>query len=297
VTGPIGPTGLKGATGVTGPAGPTGPGGSLWTQNGTALYYTQGSVGIGTQTPQFPLHSKAANLCVVGEATALSGVTSGVQGITMSPNGQGVAGVSQANSGFSSGVGGTSNSPNGAGVYGLGITPAGENFGVYGRSNAPGVGWGVFANGDIGASGVKSFHIDHPLDPANKYLNHFCPESPEPYLIYRGNITLDSTGSAWVQLPDYFQAINRDYQYQLTPIGAPASLYIAQEIQNNTFQIAGGNPGMKVSWTVTGVRNDPYVQAYKRSAVEEKSAAVKGQFLHPELYGLPAEFGMDYRAR
>ncbi len=300
-TGPVGPTGLKGATGSTGPAGPTGAtgpaGSSFWTQNGNNVYYTQGNVGIGTQTPQYLLHSKAANLAIVGEATGVSGVTTGVQGTTPSPNGQGVAGIATANSGACAGVSGTSNSPNGVGVYGFASSNVDVNYGVYGRSNAPGIGWGVFANGDIGASGAKSFHIDHPLDPANKYLNHFCPESPEPYLIYRGNITLDSTGSAWVQLPDYFQAINRDYQYQLTPIGAPASLYIAQEIQNNTFQIAGGNPGMKVSWTVTGIRNDPYMQTYPRPTVEEKSAAVKGQFLHPELYGLPAELRMDYRAR
>ena len=300
VPGILGPTGARGPTGVTGatgPVGPTGASSSFWTQNTTSLYYNLGNVGIGIQTPQYPLHVKAANLSIVGEATATNGVTSGVQGTTVSPNGQGVAGVSQAPTGFSIGVSGTSNAAQGAGVYGLGASNVDENYGVYGRSNNPGVGWGVYSNGDLGGNGGKLFHIDHPLDPANKYLNHYCPESPEPYLIYRGNVVLDGAGSAWVQLPDYFEAINRDFQYQLTPIGAPASLYIAQEIKDNVFQISGGRPGMKVSWTVTGIRNDPYMQAYQKPTVEEKPENLKGQYLSPELYGLPAEFGMQYRRK
>ena len=38
--------------------------------------------------------------------------------------------------------------------------------------------------------------------------------------VYNGNVTLDSKGEATVELPDYFGALNRDYRYQLTPIGA-----------------------------------------------------------------------------
>jgi hypothetical protein len=55
-------------------------------------------------------------------------------------------------------------------------------------------------------------------------------------------------GEAVVQLPDWFETLNADFRYQLTAIGAPGpNLYIAQEVQGNSFRLAGGSPGMKVS--------------------------------------------------
>ena len=114
--------------------------------------------------------------------------------------------------------------------------------------------------------------------------------------LYRGNIVLDRNGTARVQLPDYFQDINRDFQYQLTAIGAPApDLHIAQEIANNSFVIGGGPPNTKVSWTVTGVRNDEYVRHYPTTDVREKPAHLKGTYQHPEIFGQPAEKGEAHR--
>ena len=108
-------------------------------------------------------------------------------------------------------------------------------------------------------SGSKNFKIDHPLDPVNKYLYHTSVESPDMMDIYNGNATLDAKGEAWVELPDWFEALNKDFRYSLTPIGAPGpNLYIAKEISDNRFKIAGGAAGMKVSWQVTGVRQDAF---------------------------------------
>ena len=90
--------------------------------------------------------------------------------------------------------------------------------------------------------------------------------------IYDGVIVLDYNGEAEVELPEWFSALNKDFCYQLTAIGAPGpNLYIAEEISdavtslsnsnNNNksrFKVAGGTPGMKVSWHVTGVRKDPW---------------------------------------
>ena len=45
-----------------------------------------------------------------------------------------------------------------------------------------------------------------------------------------------------------------DYRYQLTCIGAHAPIYIARKIEDNAFAIAGGTPGLEVSWQVTGRR-------------------------------------------
>jgi hypothetical protein len=47
---------------------------------------------------------------------------------------------------------------------------------------------------------LKFFRIDHPLDPANKYLNHSAVESPDMKNIYDGVVTLDADGEAVVEL-------------------------------------------------------------------------------------------------
>ena len=56
--------------------------------------------------------------------------------------------------------------------------------------------------------------IDHPLDPANKYLYHSFVESPDMKNIYDGVITTDANGDATVVMPDYFEALNKDFRYQ-----------------------------------------------------------------------------------
>ncbi|MEZ5032063.1 MAG: hypothetical protein R2787_11725 [Saprospiraceae bacterium] len=142
--------------------------------------------------------------------------------------------------------------------------------------------------GDLEVSGAKNFVIDHPLEPATKSLRHACVEGPEAYNVYSGTITLDGQGKASVILPDYFEALNKDYRYQLTAIGAAApSLHVAKEVTGNQFVIAGGTPGMKVSWEVTGVRNDPYFQDHPYQAVQPKSANDQGRYYYPKGYGQP----------
>jgi hypothetical protein len=141
-----------------------------------------------------------------------------------------------------------------------------------------------------------SFKIDHPLDPANRYLYHSFVESPDMKNVYDGVVVLDENGAAWVKLPAWFEALNRDFRYQLTAIGAPApDLYIAHKIQDNHFQIAGGIPGMEVSWQVTGIRRDPWAEANRIPVEQDKPDDERGTYLYPELYGQPEELGLDYQ--
>jgi hypothetical protein len=160
--------------------------------------------------------------------------------------------------------------------------------------------WAGKFSGDVDVTGTLSkaggsFKIDHPLDPEGKYLYHSFVESPDMMNVYNGNVLLDARGEAWVELPDWFEALNRDYRYQLTPIGgAGPNLHIAEKISGGRFRIGGGEPGMEVSWQVTGIRQDPYAEAHRVQVEVEKRPEHHGKYIHPELYGRSAEDAIDY---
>lgn len=236
---------------------------------------------------------------VFGLATTTTGTTYGVFGQSNSSVGIGVAGQTNSATGGANtvGVSGIANSENAVGVVGRGNgSTSGIVYGVLGVTSTVN-GFGLFSNGESGASGTKSFVIDHPNDPEGKMLVHYSIESPEPYLVYRGTAIMDASGSAVVELPDYFDEINRDPQYQLTAVGAPAPmLHIASEVADNEFVIAGGMPGLKVSWTVTATRNDAWVRAHPTTVERVKPAAAQGKYFNPELYGQPETKGMFYMA-
>lgn len=144
--------------------------------------------------------------------------------------------------------------------------------------------------------GAGTFKIDHPVDPENKYLYHSFVESPDMMNIYNGNEVFDENGFAKVVLPDYFDALNKDFRYQLTPVGAPMpNLYVAEEISGNEFVIGGGTPGKKVSWQVTGVRQDKFANENRIVDEVEKEDYNKGRYLHPTLFGAPKSKGIHLR--
>jgi hypothetical protein len=245
-------------------------------------------------------------ICLMGQNNGFPGVTPiGVAG--ESDNGRGVQGASV------SGVGVRGNSTSGRGVEGqsdsvggvVGISNTGD--GVGGIVITPGVGaaivglgngvspagdfeGNVLVDGDFIATGLKLFRIDHPLDPANRYLAHAAIESPEVLNLYSGTITTDATGIGVVDLPGYFSAINRDFRYQLTVIGQFAQAIVASEIAGNRFMIRTDKPSVKVSWQVTGVRQDAWAQAHPME-VEQDKGQFRGTYLHPELFGEPEEQG------
>jgi hypothetical protein len=105
--------------------------------------------------------------------------------------------------------------------------------------------------------------------------------------IYDGVAVLDAKGEAVVMLPSYFEALNRDFRYQLTTIGGFAQVYIAEKVKGNRFKIAGGKAGMEVSWQVSGIRHDPYSEQHRTPVEEDKPEAERGLYLHPEVYGQP----------
>jgi hypothetical protein len=138
-----------------------------------------------------------------------------------------------------------------------------------------------------------SFKIDHPLDPENKYLYHSFVESPDMMNIYNGNITTGKSGEAIVTLPDYFSALNRDFRYQLTVIGTFSQAIVAEEIMGNRFTIKTSAPNVKVSWQVTGIRQDAYANKHRIPVEEEKSQQERGHYLHPDVFNQTKERGIE----
>jgi hypothetical protein len=180
------------------------------------------------------------------------------------------------------GVNGASNS--GTGVLGTSFSGTGV-VGVTGKGLAGEFDGNVRISGTLSKAG-GGFTIDHPLDPAHKYLSHSFVESADMKNLYDGVVTLDAQGQAEVALPTWFEALNADFCYQLTAIGTSApNLYIAEEITDNRFRIAGGQPGMKVCWLVSAVRQDAWATAHRMVVEQDKPTKEQGFYLHPELYG------------
>lgn len=174
-------------------------------------------------------------------------------------------------------------------------------YGVYGYASSATTNYAGYFSGNAHVTGTLSkgggsFRIDHPLDPENKYLQHSFVESPDMKNVYDGVVTLDGKGEATVRLPDYFEALNRDFRYQLTPLGAPGpNLFIAEEISNNCFRIAGGNPGARVSWQVSGIRKDAFANMNRIQVEVEKRPEERGKYLHPEAFGRDQSQSIDWK--
>jgi hypothetical protein len=229
----------------------------------------------------------------IGDSAGVNGMGDivGVQGFTLKPDGVAVYGD------VSKGGGGTAVAgvafPYGTAVYGASDSgPAVYGFSISGNA-------GEF-HGNMSVVGTLSkggggFKIDHPLDPANKFLSHSFVESPDMKTVYDGVAVLDGSGQAVVDLPAWFEPLNRDFRYQLTAIGAPApDLHIAAEIANNRFRIAGGPVRGRVSWQVTGIRRDAYAEHHRVPVEEEKSAAERGKYLYPVENGQPERLGIYF---
>jgi hypothetical protein len=88
--------------------------------------------------------------------------------------------------------------------------------------------------------------------------------------------------------------LNRDFRYQLTVIGQFSQAIVAKEIENNRFNIKTDKPNVKVSWQVTGIRQDAYANAHPFVVERDKSTDERGYYLNPESFGQPESKGILY---
>ena len=113
--------------------------------------------------------------------------------------------------------------------------------------------------------------------------------------IYNGNVITDANGEAVVTLPDYFEALNRDFRYLLTVIGQFAQAIVESEIADSRFTIKTDKSKVKVSWQVTGVRQDHFANKNRILVEETKPESDCGFYLHPELFNAPEEKRIEWR--
>jgi hypothetical protein len=317
--GPAGPQGTTGATGPTGPGGPQGPAGTITLPfNGSAAGTTNAVFNI--------VNTSSAHSAIGGHGAPPSSTGNGGNGVggyggasNVGIGGSGVyalGGVGTLDTDLGgSGINAQGGNGGNDGEGGDGVIATGGNgnvggdgidaFGGTGSGGAGAGSVGIFAEGasgydaglfvgDVDVSGALSkssgsFKIDHPLDPANKYLYHSFVESPDMMNIYNGNVTTDGSETAIVSMPAWFEALNTDFHYQLTTIGQPAQAWIAAKMNNGSFTIKTSKPGVEVSWQVTGIRQDAWANAHRIQVEMEKSSEDQGHYLHPELFGHEGE--------
>jgi len=300
----------------------------ITTLNNLMTFDRKGNVGIGTETPSYPLHvatntkhagyftsdsASSATHVIHGEYTGLISDAVGVYGKSAPSNNYGYGGyfeggfigargnVTSLGPGNFYGVRGSVSGGSGYNyaLYGTVTSGTQNNYGVYASASGGTVNWAGYFSGNVNVTGTLSkgggsFKIDHPLDPTNKNLYHSFVESPDMMNIYNGNIITDASGYATVTMPDWFEALNKEFRYQLTVIGDFAQAIISQKIQNNQFIIRTDKPGIEVSWQVTGIRHDKFAEKYRIPVEENKTGKDVGKYLHPDAYGVDETLGVDY---
>ena len=242
------------------------------------------SYGFGIQASTLQIHSDAVGADIAFGYGSSAGMTE-----TMRIKGNGTVNVN--GNIYSSGFSGFGVSP--FSTVGLYVNGAARTYGmfIYGAAT-----YAAYFSGNVYVAGTLSksagsFKIDHPLDPENKWLNHSFVESPDMMNVYNGNIVTDGNGESTVILPTYFDALNKDFRYQLTVIGQFAQAIVGSEIVGNSFVIKTDKPNVKVSWQVTGIRRDAYANAHRILPEEPKVGGEIGTYAHPLEAGKPKSMG------
>lgn len=102
--------------------------------------------------------------------------------------------------------------------------------------------------------------------------------------VYDGAVVTDEQGVAEVELPDYAEALNEDFLYQLTVVGQFAQAIVRHKIKGNYFVIQTDKPFVEVNWQVTGKRKAQFSKKDRPKTVTEKPDEFKGKYYYPEFF-------------
>ena len=112
--------------------------------------------------------------------------------------------------------------------------------------------WGVFAGGNIGATGAKFFLEPHPTD-ASMVVGYISLEGPEAGTYFRGRAKFQN-GIAKIAVPEHFRWVTdpEGLTVQITPIGEMASFAVVKMDLSEIVVKASRN--VEFSYLVQGVR-------------------------------------------
>jgi hypothetical protein len=205
---------------------------------------------------------------VVGYASAGTGATNGVQGLTLSTAGDaagvyGVDGSGDPRLPFFSlpaaGVRGASTSNIGVwgisrsnrAISGLHVDSSGDQV-TRGDLGFDGI-TGVFAVGNIDATGTKPFIEPHPTD-ATKEIAYVALEGPEAGTYFRGRGRIHN-GTGVIEVPESFRLVSDEegLTVQITPIGQVANVAVLS-FDLNSVVVRSSVKDLEFFYVVNGVR-------------------------------------------
>lgn len=237
----------NGSHGVGGYAGGTG-----------VVHGVQGEIGTGAATLSAGVYgigaaSSTRTFGVHGESAAVANDAAGVFGRTTASTPPVINNLASAagvrGEGAARGVVGVAG-PSGVGVRGYSVDAGGilQMYGSLGQGNS----YGVYASGNLGASGTKSFVEPHPTD-ASKVIKFVSLEGPEAGTYFRGTAATRG-GVSVIEVPEAFRMVTAEdgLTVQVTTVGSPARAWVESEALDRIVIRASADT--KFHYLVQGVR-------------------------------------------
>ena len=237
----------SGSHGVGGFAGGTG-----------AVHGVQGEISAGAANLSAGVHgigaaSATRTFGVYGESASITSDGAGVLGRSTAGTPPVIASLSSTagvrGEGGSRGVIGVAG-PSGIGVRGFSVDAAGilQMYGSLGQGNS----YGVYANGNLGASGTKTFVEPHPTDPS-KVIKFVSLEGPEAGTYFRGSSSTRG-GACVIEVPESFRIVTDEegLTVQVTTVGSGAHAWVESESLDRIVVRASADT--KLHYLVQGVR-------------------------------------------
>jgi hypothetical protein len=143
--------------------------------------------------------------------------------------------------------------------------------------------YGVYAQGNVGATGTKSFVEPHPTDPT-KEIRYVSLEGPEAGTYFRGS-GHTVNGVAVIEVPESFRMVTHEHGLTVvvTPIGELAQIACVSKGLDRI--VVKSSRDVSFDYVVNGVR-----RAFKDfEAIGENSDFVPQSPTDNRFFGLPAE--------
>jgi hypothetical protein len=233
----------------------------------------------------------AQGVGVRAQATSTTGVASALQAEAAAAQGHAVRATHSAAQGQATTILSTNSADMGTAVLGEALASGGWAVGVRGRTNSAN-GFGLFADGNLGVTGAKSFVQPHPEDPT-KEIRFYCLEGNESGTYFRGTAKVVE-GVARIAVPEDFRLASESHglSVMLTAKGRAQIWYESVDLES---VLVGADRDVEFSYVVQGVRRgyaDMPTIAPNTSFRPTTRGEVYGTGLRPEVRRILVDNGL-----